>query len=68
MYFFIALFMYADDKLVLTKKNVNDHWKDIAFWDHGISSKLVEQGYNYAWESICDDDLTTAWVEGVKGN
>lgn len=50
--FFIALFMYADDKLVLTKKNVNDHWKDIAFWDHGISSKLVEQGYNYAWESI----------------
>ena len=66
--FFIALFMYADDKQVLTKKNVNDHWKDIAFWDHGISSKLVEQGYNYAWESICDDDLTTAWVEGVKGN
>ncbi len=64
----MTIFVYSFDKKSLTVESINEHWKDISFWEHGVSSKLIEQGYNYAWESICDDDLTTAWVEGVKGN
>ena len=66
--FLITLYVYSFDKHVLTKESVDEHWNDISFWEHGISSKLIEHGYNYAWESIRDKDLTTAWVEGVKGD
>ncbi len=61
-------FVYAFEKQALTRETVNEHWEDIAFWEHGISSKLIEQGYNYAWESIRDKDSTTAWVEGSSGD
>lgn len=54
--FLMTISVYAVEKQVLTRENVNEHWKDIAFWEHGASSKLIEQGYNYAWESIWDDD------------
>ena len=62
--FLMVISVYAVEKQALTRENVNEHWKDIAFWEHGISSKLIEQGYNYAWESIRDKDFSTAWVEG----
>lgn len=60
--------VYALDKQALTRETVNEHWVDISFWEHGISSKLIEPGYNYAWESIRDKNLTTAWVEGSSGD
>ncbi len=66
--FTFITFVYAFDNQALTRETVNEHWKDIAFWEHGISSKLIEPGYNYGWESIDDDDLATAWVEGKKGD
>ena len=66
--FFITISMYAFEKQALTRETVNEHWKDISFWEHGISSKLTEQGYNYAWESIRDKDPATAWAEGSYGD
>ena len=62
--FLMVISVYAVEKQALTRENVNEHWEDISFWEHGISSKLIEQGYNYAWESIRDKDFSTAWVEG----
>ena len=66
--FLITISVYAFEKQALTRETVNEHWKDISFWKYGISSRLIEQGYNYAWESIRDKDLTTAWVEGSYGD
>ncbi len=62
--FLMTISVYAVEKQALTRESVNEHWKDISYWEHGISSKLIEQGYNYAWESIRDKDFSTAWVEG----
>ena len=62
--FLMTISVYAIEKQALTRESVNEHWEDISFWEHGISSKLIEQGYNYAWESIRDKDFSTAWVEG----
>ena len=62
--FLMTISVYAVEKQALTRESVNEHWEDISFWEHGISSKLIEQGYNYAWESIRDKDFSTAWVEG----
>ena len=61
--FLMTISVYAVEKQALTRESVNEHWEDISFWEHGISSKLIEQGYNYAWESIRDKDFSTAWVE-----
>ncbi len=60
----MTISVYAVEKQALTRENVNEHWEDISYWEHGISSKLIEEGYNYAWESIRDKDFSTAWVEG----
>jgi len=60
----MTIFVYAVEKQALTREIVNEHWEDISYWEHGISSKLIEEGYNYAWESIRDKDFSTAWVEG----
>ena len=54
----MTISVYAVEKQALTRESVNEHWKDIAFWEHGISSKLIEEGYNYAWESIRDKDFS----------
>lgn len=45
MYFFMTLFVYSFDKQALTGESVNEYWEDISFWEHGSSSKLIEQGY-----------------------
>lgn len=66
--FILPVFIFAAGKQVLSKELVNEHWVDISFWDHGISSKLIEPGYNHGWESIDDNDLATAWVEGSSGD
>ena len=66
--FLMTISVYAFENQALTRESVNEHWKDIAFWEYGISSRLIEEGYNYAWESIRDKDLTTAWVEGSYGD
>lgn len=66
--FVLTTFIYATEKHFLTKASVNEHWKDISFWDSGISSKLIEHGYNHSWESIKDNNLSTAWVEGKDGD
>lgn len=66
--FVLSIILYANEKKVLSKESVNEHWKDISFWEHGISSKLIEQGHNHSWESIKDNDLSTAWVEGKDGD
>jgi hypothetical protein len=60
----MTISVYAFENQALTRESVNEHWEDISFWDHGISSKLIEESYNYAWESIRDKDFSTAWVEG----
>lgn len=60
----MTIFVYAVEKQALSREIVNEHWEDISYWEHGISSKLIEEGYNYAWESIRDKDFSTAWVEG----
>ena len=62
--FLMTISAYAVEKQALTRETVNEHWEDISFWENGISSKLIEEGYNYAWESIRDKDFSTAWVEG----
>ena len=62
--FLMTISVYAFENQALTRESVNEHWEDISFWEHGISSKLIEEGYNYAWESIRDKDFSTAWVEG----
>jgi len=66
--FILPVFIFAAGKQVLSKELVNEHWVDISFWEHGISSKLIEPGYNHGWESIDDNDLATAWVEGSSGD
>lgn len=66
--FVLTTFIYATEKHFLTKASVNEYWKDISFWDSGISSKLIEHGYNHSWESIKDNNLSTAWVEGKDGD
>ncbi len=57
-----------------TKEDATGFWKWIQKgipWESGRSSVLHETGYTkdtYELDKICDKDLSTAWVEGAKGN
>jgi len=65
--------LFSND--LLTKQSVNNYfttlldWPD-QYWSEGRSTALIENGYDrlhYEQVKIWDNDLSTAWVEGVKG-
>ena len=65
----LSLFGYS-----FTKESASGFWewlqKDV-YWQAGRSSVLIEKGYSireYEWEKIRDKNLSTAWVEGIKGD
>lgn len=72
--FIISINSFASD--LLSKKSVDEYFLTILdwpeqYWPEGRSSALIEKNYDrlhYEQVKICDDDLSTAWVEGVSGN
>jgi len=55
----------------ISKNTITNYWTDIIHWKQGRSSVLIEEKKNekeYEWEMLDDDDLSTAWAEGVNGD
>lgn len=76
MLFLCFIIGIISDSYGLSKNDINNYFISLQnwpeqYWPEGRSSALIEKGYDrlhYEQVKICDDDLSTAWVEGVPGN